>query len=84
MASTKNTRSALDDSRKLPGDTWETSSREASFSRSSALFCSAQGDRNSDSSATTKTIGNAKRSTGEIHAVSGRPAENHTIISESR
>ena len=84
IASTKNTRSAFDDSRKLPGETCETSSREASCSRNSPLFCSAQGERNSDSSATTKTIGSAKRNTGEIQAVSGSPEENHTIISESR
>jgi hypothetical protein len=50
----------------------------------STLFFCAQGAPKSDSAAISTATGSAKRSTGRTQAVSGRPLENHTTISESR
>ena len=83
-ASTKNTRSALADSRNTPGAMRDNSSRLSSWRRYSSLCLLAQGARNSDSSAITSTSGTAKISTGRTQAVSGRPALNQITISESR
>ena len=82
--STKKTRSALLDSMKRPGATRLTSSRWAKRCRLSVIWPLAQGVTTVDSTATSRTPGRAKRSTGRSQAVRLWPLANQTTISESR
>jgi hypothetical protein len=84
LPSTKNTRSADEDSRNWPGATRLRSSRFSKRWMYSVLFILAQGATNSDSAPTSSTIGMPKVSTGRIQASSDCPEANQTTISESR
>src|SRR6266571_2019916 len=84
ISSTKNTRSAPAASRKTPGATREAWSRRSICRRYSSALPIAQGDRNSDNSATRATSGDANSSTGRTHARSERPEPNQITISDSR
>src|SRR5260221_11936326 len=82
--STKTTRSDLRDSRKMPGVTFETSSRLSSSRWYSTLCACDQGERPNESTAQMTATGSANCSTGFTQAPSDKPEVNHTVISLSR
>src|SRR6266540_2540846 len=79
ISSTKSTRSAPAASRKTPGATREAWSRRSICRRYSSALPIAQGDKNSDSTATRATRGDANSRTGRTQARSERPEPNHHL-----